>query len=110
MTTMMMVAVACHFRDDYKLWSVPTNPFCRSSLLPETGVASNAENTLEFKFQSSLLAQTPGCLWWPSLCCEPPIHTLTYRILTAILQAYAVTHILQREIKVQNDHLSEGCS
>lgn len=23
-------------------------------------------------------SRAPGCLWWLSLCCEPPIHTLAY--------------------------------
>lgn len=63
--TMMMVVVACHFRDDYKLWSVPPNPF--ACVCPSAGAhnflklmwPSNAENTLEFKFQSSLLAVAP---------------------------------------------------
>lgn len=52
----------------------------------------------------------PGMLWCLSLCCAPPIQALVHLIFTTALQASVVIHILQREIEVQINHLSQGCA
>lgn len=52
----------------------------------------------------------PGTLWCLSLCRVPPIQVLVHLIFATALQASVVTHILQREIEVQNSHLDRDVS